>query len=44
MFSNNLETELQCNFVIAKIALVLQNKLYYIYRLTSIQAQGKLMD
>lgn len=44
MFSNNLETKLQWNFVITKIALVLQNMLYYIYRLTSIQAQGREMD
>lgn len=31
-------------FVITKIAVVLQNTLYYIYRLTSLQAQGRVMD
>lgn len=44
LFSNNLETKLQWNFVMAKIALVLPNMLYYIYRLTSIQAHGMVMD
>lgn len=42
MFSNNLKLQWHC--VITNIALMLQNMLYYIYKLTSIQAQGGVMD